>query len=1454
MDDGRPHVVIIHLGTNDTYLGIPMGPYTEDGGSSFMETASGRLAHLIAYLLKWHNGLEGEHLHTIFVSQIIPNLNHPDKIDEFNAEVARIVQDATNGLIPEIPPGVLRLVDQNSTFNTGTMLDPGEKTHPNDYGYQHMGDVLFSVFKMLPMHLIASGSGQVGLPNTVLSQLLSVQALNGYGVGVPDISVLFETIRGDATVLSSPLVQTDALGMASATVQVGWADTSTIAAVSSGLLSSEVNFDVFARYFVYISGQVEYYSNQVPVPDVSLHWTEREVVVGETDDGGFFTTDSLPLGEPLTMVPEKQGVSLESDSTILSFDAALVSRYDTGLDTLSHAQRLAADVNDDGFVNTDDAVHIGRYVVGLDTAESAIPGRWIFDPPFLAYDLLTMDLSEQNFAGILSGDVHGGWCSEVDTATAFEISLGEPDFPYVGDTVTVPLQVWGEGVLSCDFKLEYRPEKVSLVGISTTEESETFNLNTHSVEEGKVRVGMYSPLAAGWGAALVRFQFFTHERWNASFVEFRDVYVNDTYLGDDVVQKGFESKWDRVLDLGKEITRGDVADRLWVKDEILSILLAEEPNYPIFYVDASATGVGDGSSWEDAFTTLQPAIDAAAEVEGWVWVAKGTYSGSYWEDGEVVCAVKIKPRVMVFGGFSGNEVRLAARNPEVNETIIQNMDGPGPEGPRAVDMEHLTLIDGFTIRDSGYRDYPDQWADNVAGGGIRTMSWFSIIRDNRITGNHAKSGGGIAIWGLRDDQRIADYAPIVERNLIYGNHGVCGAGVHIGQSEALFCNNVVYDNSYLTNPGDPDKSKGVEIAIDPSISDSPIVVNSILWGNSRGTFPDLYNHVDHTGEAVSQYNCIEVGAYGEGTISFDPLFTDPENADFSLQEESPCIDTGHPDGPSDPDGSRADMGVFYTLRYPLVIDDGGVGANTMGAGWYFPGTVVTISADSVVVDSLGTTRYSFLRWEGEGPGSYSGDSLTKKLRMDGPITERIEWMEAYWLQVNSGTEVDSVSGWYDSGTEIPITVPTFVEVGEGERRRFISWSGEGAGSVGGADTSIRVTMEGPVVQTAHWETQYFLEATVSPPYSGEVRLSPPDFWYADGTEVQLEAVGWDTSIVFIDWSGDAEGIANPTTVLIDGPKKVVANFAVTSNVAPRFVLDLPDTTIDEDAVLCYSFSVLSRYVNDLNDPADSLGFFIENDTHFSVEKDTQAAELCFHPETNWNGSEEIVLRVVDPGGLFASDTFEVTVEPQNDYPEPFQLLSPLDGAVLPDSGDFIFFVWEQSVNLDSGDVITYRFFVGLDSLFSSEEVIQLDVGEDTTVFLNRDLIAGTVYWGVKAVDALGGLSRWCRKRYQLSVPMGIEEEEGPPRSYALFQNFPNPFNSGTQISYQIPRAGRVKLLVFNTRGRLVRTLVDGEQDVGCYTLLWDGRDDEGDDLSSGVYLYRMETRDFVRKRKMILLR
>lgn len=100
------------------------------------------------------------------------------------------------------------------------------------------------------------------------------------------------------------------------------------------------------------------------------------------------------------------------------------------------------------------------------------------------------------------------------------------------------------------------------------------------------------------------------------------------------------------------------------------------------------------------------------------------------------------------------------------------------------------------------------------------------------------------------------------------------------------------------------------------------------------------------------------------------------------------------------------------------------------------------------------------------------------------------------------------------------------------------------------------------------------------------------------------------------------------------------------------------------------------------------------------------------------------------------------------------------------------------------------------------------------------------------------------------------EENGPvtANDFELYQNYPNPFNPGTTFRYRLPSRSTVKLEIFNIAGEKIATILNANQNSGYHEMQWDGRNDQGDLISSGVYIYRLSTGKQMQSRKMILMK
>ena len=93
-----------------------------------------------------------------------------------------------------------------------------------------------------------------------------------------------------------------------------------------------------------------------------------------------------------------------------------------------------------------------------------------------------------------------------------------------------------------------------------------------------------------------------------------------------------------------------------------------------------------------------------------------------------------------------------------------------------------------------------------------------------------------------------------------------------------------------------------------------------------------------------------------------------------------------------------------------------------------------------------------------------------------------------------------------------------------------------------------------------------------------------------------------------------------------------------------------------------------------------------------------------------------------------------------------------------------------------------------------------------------------------------------------------------PKVFALHQNFPNPFNPVTTLRYDLPEQATVNIIIYDMLGRQVRTLVNQTQEAGFKSVLWNATNDHGKQVSAGVYLYQIQSGEFVQTKKMVLLK
>jgi hypothetical protein len=124
---------------------------------------------------------------------------------------------------------------------------------------------------------------------------------------------------------------------------------------------------------------------------------------------------------------------------------------------------------------------------------------------------------------------------------------------------------------------------------------------------------------------------------------------------------------------------------------------------------------------------------------------------------------------------------------------------------------------------------------------------------------------------------------------------------------------------------------------------------------------------------------------------------------------------------------------------------------------------------------------------------------------------------------------------------------------------------------------------------------------------------------------------------------------------------------------------------------------------------------------------------------------------------------------------------------------------------------------------------------------DESVVYVTTTWGVYKLD-------------RASVVTAVEETATLPSAFSLSPAYPNPFNPSTTIRFTLPQPGEAELAIYNLLGQKMATLARGVQEAGPHTLAWNGRDEYGRELSSGVYLCRLRAGGRVETRKLLLLR
>ena len=306
----------------------------------------------------------------------------------------------------------------------------------------------------------------------------------------------------------------------------------------------------------------------------------------------------------------------------------------------------------------------------------------------------------------------------------------------------------------------------------------------------------------------------------------------------------------------------------------------------VIYVKGNATGANDGTSWTDAFTSLQSALLIAAAGDT-VWVTGGTYKPTTGTDR--TASFVLKPGVALFGGFAGVETSLSQRFMVVYPSVLSGEIGAFTRDDnsfhvvKSAGTDSTTVLDGFTIT----RGNASGSVPNDQGGGMLLTGASPTVRNVSLRNNSAARGGGMSVSG----------GHAMMFNIAFlGNFAAYGGGLytHDGGRETLV------NASFTAN------SVQTSAAAIYNTGSNPEVINTIIWAdsgitevfNSIGAVTFRYSDVQGSGGSANWISSF--GIDGGNNLDVNPLFISSANRNAHLGLGSPVIDVGDASVPGIP--------------------------------------------------------------------------------------------------------------------------------------------------------------------------------------------------------------------------------------------------------------------------------------------------------------------------------------------------------------------------------------------------------------------------------------------------------------------------------------------------------------------------------------------------------------------------
>ena len=417
-----------------------------------------------------------------------------------------------------------------------------------------------------------------------------------------------------------------------------------------------------------------------------------------------------------------------------------------------------------------------------------------------------------------------------------------------------------------------------------------------------------------------------------------------------------------------------------VRAIIALIFLSTTLHAQTIYVKADATGANNGTSWADAYTSLQSALAVSSTQ---IWVAEGTYKPGSTRTSTFNVGGKT-----LYGGFAGTETDVTQRDLASHQTILSGEIGAATIDDNVGNVVSTTsgsaTLDGFVIT----RGNTNGAGASSSGGGISHSSSGTLTVANcRIVDNHAGSfGGGVFAYG----------PSTFVNTVFFRNSAYSGSAI-------VFFNGGAITNCTIS--GQVDTVGTLYVAV----NSNPTIQNTIVWANAGDT-------------PLSPTSWPTTSSIIDDKTGSDPMFADGGAGDFHLLAGSPAIDAGtavaqtiDADGAPRVSGASVDIGAFEFANNRVVVTRTGSGTGTVvsspaaiDCGATCDATLTT--GDSYQLTATADPGFRFLGWAGACSGA-----TTCTVQVPASVSAQFGKV---WYVNASATGGNTGTSWTDAFTDL----------------------------------------------------------------------------------------------------------------------------------------------------------------------------------------------------------------------------------------------------------------------------------------------------------------------------------------------------------------------------------------------------------------------------------------------------